>query len=312
MKSGEGEAEPSPKEKEALRVEEWRYVKGLQEEVKVVEVEVFVNENQQGEAGQKSKIRGKGFWRKVKRYIRYVFPKCVSEYSTNFIAGVDESQTDRWTRQISVINRGSNCIPTSGTMILRYHGQRMGNTTLFDDASIVATDRLRRRRDPRNTMPLFENLRAEMRTSQGIGTMPWNAAHGIERVLRHSGVAGSARWQWNYMSPPVVGEKTAAIGFVNAINLFDNFRQEVNRNQPPILFVVGAGGWGSASFGHGMPVLGTRKESFTWTCFNVNRHWLYVHTTWRGGANDLGNKRWYRFDKHVYPLAYWDAVNITM
>lgn len=103
------------------------------------------------------------------------------------------------------------------------------------------------------------------------------------------------------------------VGAVNANRLFNLFKDQVGMNRPAILNVAGLGGWATDKFsGHSMPVIGTKREAFTWTCLKINKHWLYVHTTWRGGWQDLGNKRWYRFDKHVYPLSVWDAITINV
>jgi hypothetical protein len=277
-----------------MRTDEWRYTKDLPSERQEIEVTVEESGNP-GEAKQKC-CR----FRKLKRFIQKIFPPCRAHSEVAMIKGVNEGTEDVWTRNIAVLNtQAGNCSPISATMILRYHGFYNKSLGLYQEGSVS------QRTWPFNYkaewwygwgLPLAYDLKMAMKTSDEKGTYSWNMAHGIRKVLAKYNVQGDASWLvFDYASS----------------SHFERFRSEVERNQPPMVSIIGNGGWVSSfSAGHTMPVLGTKREYHSGTCIKAlerSKHWLYVHSTW-----SIGGKRWYRFDWYNYPTAVWDGIAVNV
>lgn len=308
------------KSAEEYRTDEWRYLKGLEEVSEEVEVEVESEPARSVKYYGRNQSMERGFFKKLKKAIKRIItvPSCESSTDLDFIEGVNEGGSDDWTKYVSVRSSTDNsCAVASATMILRYHGRRMGIKTFYSNDTKESNtwerdNPTKFNKDGEANIPLFNDLYTSMSTENwqlidfGIdgdhedmnGTALWNAADGINTVMRNAGVRGKAEWLW----------KDTQFNWLNLLgldtDLFDVFQEHVRANMPPIVATNLLSGWPGQ---HAMPVIGTKKTRYNIWCLRLNEHYLYVHSTW-----ELNDKRYYRFDARAYPLAIWSGLTVTV
>jgi len=296
----------------AQRIQEWRYVKDLPETLKEVKIDLTFSSQKPGTSASGSEED------EIISTIQDIQLAACQNVQTDFIEGVSEDPYDVWYKYIAVLNNQHGyCSPISATMVLRYFAMEQGFTSLFqepappsssleeawkrafeEDQNISWAGLWAQRShaipdtQPDTYLQLAVDLKRAMKTKDN-GTDVDNIADGLLSVYQQH---TNTYYGWKLGKDRSVQRRNSGKRFVY-------FQQDIRKNFPGIISVLGHAGWpvNYGNGGHSMPVIGTRQES---RCGKQqDRHWIYVHSTW--GRSD---KRWYRFDMSAYPKSSHDAV----
>ncbi len=294
------------KSDELLRIEEWRAIKEMEEEL--VEVDVMPVSPDSLSTGPVTNGWLSKAWNKIKKKVKKIIPRCKKKWrDNNFIAGVNPySRNDFWMNNISLKNNwANNCGPIAGLAIARYHGTRISKyAAALAPAATTADKRNVNIKGVLN--PDLKELRKFMRTSSRTGTMMWNFSSGLEKYLGQKNVSGKkVRWLWY---DAWITNSTFSIAGWNP--LYSTFNSEVKANRPPAVYTYGLYlkvGNKRINGGHIMPVLGTKKKVYYSLCYlTPTKHYVYVDTEWDAG------KVWMRMDRWAYWFQHFDGIKIKV
>lgn len=324
---------------EELRVQEWRYVKGLEEIKKEVEMEILVEDTAVQNFGQKNKH--KRFFKRLVRIVVVIIAvafvvvapeiaavaiiplqidACRTSTSVNFIEWVNEGQNDDWTNKIAMLSDRGPTAPAAATAVMRYHGLKKGVSLFYDDNDLLSKnifnqEQLRSRRiSPYKyayelgQFPLYRDI------YETIGKPFENYQSLVSGVPSPGGFGGMVH----------AGIKSVldrykvpnAVSFIAEGTLFNNLVSEIQNNRPALLHtfyysaIINSGSypvvWGTR------PVLGTKHitvNKIKDCAFGKrNQQWVYVHD-----MDGIENKLWYRLESDVYNGRHrWTGEKINL